>query len=192
MPRHWLLTSTFYGHWLPGDPRGFVARVRDHRAGDPDTHVRLEHDIPGTPYDEDLPALWQAAKDRMKGPPVCITVRHAEVLVAQFQETATYRRWKLLAAAVMSNHVHLAVVVTGDPEPADVLGDFKAYGSRALNRAFGKPAGGKWWTESGSKRKLPDDEAVRRGVYYVLHRQFSPLLVWPTAGETNHPGERGA
>src|SRR5437763_1061534 len=31
MDRYWLLSSTFYGNWLPGDPRGFVSRVRDRR-----------------------------------------------------------------------------------------------------------------------------------------------------------------
>jgi hypothetical protein len=52
--------------------------------------------------------------------------------------------------------------VTGDPDPEKIEGDFKCYGSRALNRRWGKPVNGTWWTGgSGSKRKLPDERALR-------------------------------
>lgn len=40
----WLLTSTFYGQWLPGDERGSVTNVRDQRPTDPDAKIRIEHD----------------------------------------------------------------------------------------------------------------------------------------------------
>jgi hypothetical protein len=33
MDRYWFLTSTTYGNWLPGDPRGFVSGVIDEREG---------------------------------------------------------------------------------------------------------------------------------------------------------------
>lgn len=189
MSRSWLLTSTFYGNWLPGDPRGFVSRVRDRRSDDEDCVVRLEHDIPGTPYDEDLPGLWQAALAQMKGPRVLVTGEQAGALVLQFRETAAYRGWKLLAAAVMCNHVHIVVTVPGDPDPSDLLRDFKSYGSRVLNRRWGHRPNGTWWTESGSKRKLGDESAVEGAVNYVA-RQSKPLVVW--LGVTQSPGERGA
>ena len=131
MDRYWLLTSTFYGTWLPGDERGFVGRVRDARPDDPPSPFRFIHDMPGTPYDEGLAGLKGASADRMTGPPVFIDRSHAEVVLAQFQETARYRGWELLAVAIMANHVHLVVGVPGDPNPTKVLGDFKAYGSRA-------------------------------------------------------------
>jgi hypothetical protein len=72
--------------------------------------------------------------------------------------------------------------VPGDPDPSDVLGDFKSYGSRALNRRWGKPQGGTWWTESGSRRRLPDDAAIRQAVNYV-NDQFRPLVVWVAENE---------
>src|SRR5438874_7895212 len=183
MSRSWLLTSTFYGNWLPGDPRGFVSRVRDRRPGDEDCVVRLEHDIPGTPCDEDLPGLWRAALAQMKGPRVLVDRDQAEALLGQFRETAAYRSWALLAVAVMANHIHIVVTVPGDPNPADVLGDFKGYGSRVLNRRWGRRPNGTWWTEGGSKRKLPDEEAVRAAVAYVA-RQSNPLVVWIRASGT--------
>lgn len=176
--RHWLLTSTFYGAWLPGDERGFVGSVRDRRAGEPECVVRLEHDLPGDAYDASIPGLKRASAELMTGPPIFLELVHAQVLLAQFLETAEYRQWTVEAVAILYNHCHLVVTVPGDPDPTTVLGDFKAYGSRALNRLFGKPRSDTWWTCGGSKRKLPDDRAVRSGIAYVLYRQYNPLLTW--------------
>jgi len=128
MDRHWLLTWTTYGTWLPGDPRGFVSNVR---VG-PGPEVR--HNLPGTPCDKDMPGLARASRAVLKGPSIYLVPAQAEALLAQFLETANYRGWELLAVAVMANHAHLVVGVPGDPDPSDVLGDFKGYGSRALNR----------------------------------------------------------
>ena len=59
-----------------------------------------------------------------------------------------------------------------------MLADFKAYGSRVLNRRFGKPPSETWWMTNGSVRKLKDDQAVAKGIYYVLYKQPDPLVVW--------------
>ncbi|HEY1380038.1 MAG TPA: transposase [Gemmataceae bacterium] len=181
MDRYWLLSSSFYGNWLPGDPRGFVGRVRDGRPDDPPVPSRLLHDLPGTPYDADLPGLHRAAKTVLRSPPVRVTVEQARALVAQFRETASYRGWQLLAAAVTANHVHLVTGVPGDPDPTKVLGDYKAYGSRALNRRWGRPPAGTWWTYDGSKRKLRDERAVRDAVVYVRDQPYA-LVVWIDPG----------
>ncbi|MBU6293193.1 MAG: hypothetical protein KJS91_00805, partial [Planctomycetes bacterium] len=65
-----------------------------------------------------------------------------------------------------------------------LLKDFKSYASRALNKQFEKPESGTWWTEGGSRRKLPDEAAVAAAIRYVLDQEH-PLVVWPH-------GERGA
>ena len=183
MARYWLLTSSFYGTWLPGDRRGFVGRVRDIRPEDAPTSSRIEHDVPGTPYDEDMPGLEHASAELMKGPPINVANQHADILICQFRETADFRKWRIHAAAVMANHIHLVVETPDDAEPTKVLGDFKAYGSRALTARFGKPQSGTWWTYSGSKRLLPNEQALEDGVYYVLHKQYKPLLTGsPSSG----------
>ena len=178
MFRHWLLTSSFYGTWLPGDRRGFVGRVLDVRPEDPPTTARIVHDIPGTPYDEDMPGLQRASAELMKGPPIFVEAVHAEILLGQFRETAAFRKWPLFAVAIMANHVHLVVQTPADADGTKVLGDFKAYGSRALSARFGKPGSGTWWTYGGSRRILPDERAIAAAVYYVLYKQHDPLVIW--------------
>jgi REP element-mobilizing transposase RayT len=177
MDRYWLLTWTTYGAWLPGDERGFVGRVRDARPLEEDVDTRREHDIPYTDYDADLPGLEQSSRKRMKGEPIWLDAEDGAILLVQFRETAERRHWQLLAAAVMANHVHLVVGVPGDPDPADLLRDFKSYASRRLTERHGPPRSGRWWTQSGSRRKLPDEAAVRAAIEYV-RRQYRPLAMF--------------
>ncbi len=191
MDRHWLLTSAFYGNWLPGDPRGFVSRVRDEREDDPSREARLEHDIPGTPYDQDYLGLYRSAQEAMTGPPVKVTLEQAETLRDQFEETARHRGWRILAGSVMDNHIHLVVGAPGDPSPTKILGDFKGWGSRPLNERWGVPASGTWWTSKGSKRILRDEAAVKAAVRYVL-RQKGALCVWSGASADGASGVASA
>jgi REP element-mobilizing transposase RayT len=175
--RGWLLTNTTYGTWLPGDPRGSVTSVRDRRATDEPGPVRIEHDVPGQPWEDDLPRLCSAAIKQMKSPPICLDFEKAEITLNQFRETARYRAWTLHAVAIMPNHFHIALSVNDDPEPRKILADFKAYASRTLNTKYGKPPSETWWTTNGSKRKLKSDEALTMAIQYVV-QQPRPLVVW--------------
>jgi REP element-mobilizing transposase RayT len=183
--RFWLLTWTTYGTWLPGDERGFVSRMKEGPG------PRVEHDAVSTPYDADLPGLKRSSELTPKSPPVSLTRSQAEILFNQFQQTASVRRWSLLAVAIMARHIHLFVGVPGDPEPEGLLRDFKSYGSRALNRCWPKPASGTWWTESGSKRKKEAEAAIRAAIKYVRD-QPNPLIVWLAEEAKSFRGERGA
>jgi hypothetical protein len=89
----------------------------------------------------------------------------------------------------MANHVDIVIGVLSDPEPDTLLRDFKSYASRRLNDLAGRPPSGTWWTESGSRRKLPDEAAVHAAVAYV-ETQPVPLLVWSveSARRSGRPG----
>ncbi|WP_197525804.1 transposase [Pseudobythopirellula maris] len=139
--------------------------------------------MPGETYEPPLPGLWHASVAKLKGPPVRFTKGNAEALIPQFRETARYRGWELRAAAVMPDHIHLVVAAASECDPGDMLGDFKSYGSRALNRANPRPPSGTWWTARGSKRVLRNERALHAAIHYVLHKQKTALLTWP------HPSE---
>ena len=171
MERYWFLTWVTYGTWLPGDERGFVSHIRD-RSG-----RQMIHNIPDTPRTANIPALRRYAQSKLKCDPIRLSVPHVEALLAQFQETAHYRKWSLLAVGIMATHIHMVVGVPGDPEPSKILGDLKSYGSRPLNRCWGKPASDTWWADSGSKRKLPNRDAVLSAIRYVVNQEY-PLLIW--------------
>jgi len=133
MDRHWLLTWTTYGTWLPGDDRGFVGKQLD-ADGAP-----FMHNTPGTPYDRHEPLLFRAMEMTLKGPPIYLVLDQASALIDQFLETAGYRQWMVLATAVMRSHVHIVTGVPGDPDPEKLLQSYKSYGSRTLNRKWDRP-----------------------------------------------------
>jgi REP element-mobilizing transposase RayT len=171
----WLLTWTTYGTRLPGDSRGFVSGLRTETGG------VVIHNQPGAPVDADVPALRRYAESIMTQPAVWLTVEQATSISEQFRETATYRNWGLLAFAVMSNHVHLVVEVTGDISAAKLLTDFKAYSTRRLNNNFSPGTKQKWWTERGSTRALRNSDAVEAAIEYVKNQEV-PLVVWLASG----------
>ena len=171
--RFWLLTWTTYGTWLAGDERGSVV-----------VSTMLRLNLPGTPYLGGRSGLHGYMWQRLTCAPVFLTAPQAGVALSQFRETAGYRRWWLLAVAVMRNHAHVVVGVPGDPEPDTLLRDFKCYASRALNTGWSRPVSGTWWTEGGSRRKLHD---VPAAVQYVRDQEYA-LVVWIADDEVG--GER--
>src|SRR5262245_52118981 len=104
----WLLTSTFYGQWLPGDPRGSVANVRDRRPDDAICHVGREHAAIGEEYDGAMPGLQRASAELLKGEPISLDLAQAQLL-DQMLETAQFRGWTLHAVSIMFNHIHAVV-----------------------------------------------------------------------------------
>jgi REP element-mobilizing transposase RayT len=180
----WLLSSTFYGQWLPGDPNGSVTNVRDRRPDDTTAPIRIEHANPGEDYEQALPGLRLAAMEQLKGPAVALDLAQAEQLLDQLIETAAHRRWTLHAVSIMFNHFHLVVEAPPEFGKTELLRDFKSYGSRRLNRMFGARASGTWWTDSGSCRRIRNIPAAND---YVCHRQPNPLVVWSRERGRIHP-----
>jgi len=169
--RNWLITSTTYGTWLPGDPRGFVSNVRL-----PDDAL-AKHNQYGTVYDQDHPRLQDLARKRMRGSPIYFTQAHADIVLAQFLETTKVQRWHVHALAIMSNHFHLVVTAVESIPSKKILQSYKSYASRALNENFPRPASDTWWTTSGSRRPLRGEEALAHAIAYVLN-QKNPLVIW--------------
>jgi len=169
--RYWFLTWTTYGTWLPGHQRGFVSDVKR------DDGTTVRHNVPGTEYDADLPELTAHAESLLKSASVRLSKVQAELLLDQFLETADVRQWTLFAVSIMANHCHMVVGVPGDPDPEKLLGDFKSYGSRKLNQTGHTVPYDKRWTKSGSKRKLPDNQAVLNAIQYTIDQEF-PLVIW--------------
>ncbi len=136
MDRYWFFSWRTYGTWVPGED-GFVGYY--HRQAD---GQRAIENVPGEPPTEAIPALERYVHQVMQGDPVLLNGKQAEGLLAQFHETASYRNWSIDAVAVMANHVHIVFGVTGDPDPSDVLRDWKSYGSRAFKPSGTAAAGG--------------------------------------------------
>jgi hypothetical protein len=63
-------------------------------------------------------------------------------------------------------------------------------GTQVIHNIPGTPPSDTWWVDSGSKRKLPNRQAVLAAIKYVVD-QKNPLLLWTeSVPELNLPGGR--
>ena len=136
---------------------------------------------PDTPYAEDMPGLHAFVQAKLKGPPILLNKPQAVCLFEQLQETARIRNWTLLGVSISPTHVHLLVGVPDDPDPEKILGDLKAWGTRALNIRWGKPPSETWWTQGGSKRKKSTPEAIQAALRYISE-QKGAWIIWIKEG----------
>lgn len=156
MPEHatWLLTFRTYGSWLPGDARGWVQ------------HGLIGHGAPlGTP----APALERHAAGLMVAPACIFGTSERAVVDAAIRATCDFKRWKLHALAVRTNHVHAVVAIDVAPERSVAV--LKAWATRGLRDAGGD---GPVWARHGSTRRLPREADVAAAIRYTLEGQDMP------------------
>ncbi|MBQ6615780.1 MAG: transposase [Thermoguttaceae bacterium] len=169
--RFWFLTWTSYGQWLPGEQKGFVSNKFEHGIREP------KNNVPGMPYDADFSDLKAYSQSLLKTKPVLLSYQKAVLIHEQFEETASFHNWRVIACSIMVNHIHLLVGVLGDPEPKVLLQKFKSYASRKLNQTYPNLDKGRWWTAGGSYRKIDTENSFKRCIEYIL-TQNAPLTQW--------------
>src|ERR1019366_5132653 len=95
--------------------------------------VDREHNVPGTPLVEVDTKRVRNELARMEYGAYLLDGERREVVLAALREVCKYRDWKLCAAHVRTNHVH--VVVEAEMQPEICMNAFKAYASRDINNA---------------------------------------------------------
>jgi REP element-mobilizing transposase RayT len=160
-PIAYFITFSCYGKRLHGEGAETVDRRRN------------AYDTPFVPPSVAIAEIEEAA---MTHPPFILEVGQREIVLRAIQEVCSYRTWRLWAAHVRSDHVH---VVAGGQHPAErIMNDFKAYASRALNRRAPGEAGGPRWARHGSTVYLWTPTDVSAAVDYVIRQQGEPMACW--------------
>lgn len=154
-PLAYFITFTTYGTWLHGRDAG---------------SVDCAHNTPGTPFLPGNPNREAARRGAMRQAPYELDESRRTVVLRTIQEVASYRRWKLWAVHVRSNHVHV-VVTAPAANPEKVMSDFKAWASRRLREALAEPADRNRWTEHGSTRWVNTEETLEAAIKYVVEEQ---------------------
>jgi REP element-mobilizing transposase RayT len=112
----------------------------------------------------------------MDQPPYHLDKIRRDAVLEAIQEVCVHRGWSLLAAHVRSNHVH--TVVEAETPPERVMGDFKAYASRRLNRMRLDKPSRKRWAHHGSTRWLWKPQHVSAAMQYVVAEQGEAMSVF--------------
>ena len=165
----WLFTWTTYGTWLPGDERGYVSR-RPTKDGS-----QIINDIPGDVYDADDPDIKTKAAEKMDGEPVYLGQEQAQEALRSIQDVCSRHPVSLIAAAIMRDHVH--VLCQSEMDNTQLLQLFKGNTAKKLNEKFPLEKSPRWWTRSGSKRKIKKGSNLEPAIAYV-EQQSHVLSVW--------------
>jgi len=153
----YLITFSCYGSHLPGQ-EGTTDR---------------DHNVPGTRLREPQAKLRQYIEAWMKQAPFEMDYDQRNLTLEAILEVSRYKQWRLVAAQVRSNHVH--IVVDAHVAPEFVMNAFKAYASRALNLAYPGGKGRIRWARHGSTRHLWSREKIEAALRYVLEKQGEPM-----------------
>ena len=119
--------------------------------------------------------------ERMAEPSFVLDQPRRCVVLATLQEVSRHRGWRMLATHVRSNHIH--IVVEGSADPDKMLDDYKAYSTRRLKEAGFDPNRRKRWTEGGSTRFLWRIVDVENAIHYVVEEQGEPMEVFQFEAE---------
>jgi REP element-mobilizing transposase RayT len=96
-----------------------------------------------------------------------LNAEQAALVVERLVTSAAEREWRILRAAVMSNHVHVVVVDCPEDGPGVRRGLKGPTQARLSEHASGPR---RWWTQGGSDRYLYSHDAIQRAVNYVARQ----------------------
>ena len=177
-PLAYLITFSCYGTRLHGDENGSVDR---------------SHNTPGAPLLPPSRAWVVTDERRMKQSCYVLNPKRRKIVLRALRQHCAHRGWRLLAAHVRSNHVH--IVVAAEQAPERILSEVKAFASRTLNGSdFEEIGPRKRWARHGSTRYLWQPKHVAAAVEYVVHEQGEPMAVWHEGPGSSLPlpGGRGS
>jgi REP element-mobilizing transposase RayT len=159
----WHITWTCYGTWLPGDERGHVSNII-HRDGG----WEPKRNTPGSPAAAGDANMRERARALQKGETVWLTVAQAECAARAMVDAARRRGWRIMRAAIMSNHIHAVICDCPNDGPA-VRRALKGVSQAELSESLGKSQ--RWWTAGGSDRAKTDSIAIENAVNYVANQE---------------------
>jgi REP element-mobilizing transposase RayT len=157
------ITWTTYGSRLPGDERGFVSNTFV-----PGQGYERKHNVLGTPYTADDPATRARARQLQKWPTVYLTATEALAAAECLVETAQRYGWRIVRAAVMTDHVHVVVMDCPD-DGSQVRRVLKGNTQAQLSKNNGTSR--VWWTTGGSDRYKHGESAIVEAIRYVADQE---------------------
>ena len=109
-------------------------------------------------------------------PPYLLNGDSRKVVLKALIEGCTHREWKLWAAHVRTNHVH--VVVEAEVNPEMIMNALKSYASRDLNLIGIDEPNRKRWVRHGSTRWLWKDQDFLEAIDYAISGQGELMEVY--------------
>ena len=149
-PLAYFITFSTYGSRLHGDERQSVI---------------VKEDISRLVGRND--ALKQHEEKAMKFPAVILEESQRKIVLDTILKHCEIKESELYAVHVRSNHVH--VIVKSSEDPDKVMYDIKAWATRRLREAGNDFA--TVWTRQGSTKYIFKHEKLKEKIHYVIYEQ---------------------
>lgn len=156
-PAGYLITFRTHASWLHGDSRGSVDR---------------KHNVFGTAMLPPNPVRQQREASLAATPVVSLTPPERQVVQRAIEEVCAHRGWRVHAVNVRSNHVH--IVVSGSEQPERMMNAFKARATLQLRTSGLRSGECRLWARHGSTPYLWTAEQLAAACNYVVDRQNEP------------------
>ncbi len=167
---------SFYGFWLPNDPRGswsdFVRSYELYRAGGRATKIDERHSVANRRRD---PTWKRDTESALKFDPVRLNGRQALAIANGFARGIEERSYIILACAILPDHVHLVIFRSGILAE-QMMRHLKSKATMEIRKQGLHPFDGDefvgrkcppLWTRNAWKVYLDFEEDVQRAVEYV-------------------------
>ena len=154
-PIAYLLTFRTFGTWWHGDDRGSVRRNGNNRYGG-------QKITPSVPLKNEMRNLQQGAS-------MIFDADQRDCVENAIRQVCEFRKYVLRAVNVRTNHAH--IVVSASLQPEKIANDFKAYATRCLRAEERCAPDEKVWSRGSSTRYLWKPRHVDGAVDYVKYCQ---------------------
>ncbi|MEO1277970.1 MAG: transposase [Planctomycetota bacterium] len=151
----YFLTWTTYGTRVHGDGRGSIDDG---------------HNTPGTPPLPADPSRHARVAATMAEAPFVMDAPMRDAVESAMRDHATFRRWRIDALNVRTNHVHVVVAAVGY-KPEIVVAQLKSWSTRRLREAGLIGDRCRVWTKMASTRYINSEESRVAAVDYVRNHQ---------------------
>ena len=153
-PIAYFLTFRTYGTWLPGDVRESVDK---------------NYNQPNTPKKHPNEHLLTKSSQHMLHLPCILTSIERDIVLNAIICACKKYQWRLFAAHVRSNHIH--VLVQSNKAPEHIMTQLKAHATRRLRKEISKSQYQKVWARHGSTKYIWREENLHLTLHYVIDEQ---------------------
>lgn len=161
----WHIGLGAHASWLPGDPRGF--RNRDHR-------IHSSGDYRNPPPHGEHAGLHVYNRAR-SAPQVAFRPIERRLVLSALREAASFRHFRLQAAAVGRVHAHLLIELPHRAALAHQrIGSLKNGASYLLRDVLP----GRVWAEGESRRRVRGRDYRRNAFWYIFTGQEAGAATW--------------
>lgn len=156
---------TFYGNWLPGDPRGW--RSRNHRR-------HSSGDYKNPPPANEHRGLYERTRSQVTHS-VNLSREQRESIGERIIEFFDMRDERLLCLAVAATHTHLLCELPPDDrQQRRVIGSMKS----SISRTFREKARSKLWAGGGRYIPIRDRQHQRQTYAYIMQHASQGAWTW--------------